>query len=70
LVLATVGAESWISEPPPPPPGVSVDRGDELGLMITTLPTELSANALAAAVAAVERSPATAANDAWNCPSS
>src|SRR5450631_823397 len=69
LVLATVGAESWISEPPPPP-GVSVDRGDELGLIITTLPTELSANALAAAVAAVERSPATAANDAWNCPSS
>src|SRR5450432_1620471 len=70
LVLATVGAESWISEPAPPPPGVSVDRGDELGLTIITLPTELSANALAAAVAAVERSPATAANEAWNCPSS
>src|SRR5258706_15744347 len=71
LARVTTGAVSWASaETPPPPPGVRVDRGDALGLITITLPTELSANAVAAAVAAVERSPATAANEAWNCPSS
>ena len=46
-----------------------VDPGDVFGLVTTTLPTEPVAEAVAAAVAAVERSPATAANAAWNCPS-
>ena len=42
---------------------------DHLGLRVDTLPAELVAYAAAASVAAVERSPATAANEAWNCPS-
>ena len=54
--LGTVGA--------PPPPGLLLDPGDVFGLVTTTLPTELLAKAVAASVAAVERSPATAANEA------
>jgi hypothetical protein len=38
--------------------------GDGFGLTMTTLPTEAVAEAAAASAAAVERSPATAANDA------
>jgi len=61
LGMLTPGAEIWTSaETPPPPPGVSVERGDALfGLLTITLPTELVAKAVAASVAAVERSPAT-----------
>jgi hypothetical protein len=69
LGMVRTGAVSWTSaETPPPPPVVRFPRG-EFGLKIITLPTELVANAVAASVAAVERSPATAANEAWNCPS-
>jgi hypothetical protein len=47
-----------------PLPCVGLDPRDVFGLVTTTLPTELLAKAVAASVAAVERSPATAANEA------
>jgi len=63
-VVVAVVAVIWINVGPPPPPGFVVAAADLFGLTITTLPTELVAEALAASAAAVERSPATAANDA------
>jgi hypothetical protein len=49
----------------PPPPSVELGPVDVFGLVTITLPAE----PVAAAVAAVERSPATAAREAWNAPS-
>jgi len=64
-VVEAAPAVSWPSaETPPPPPGVTVERDDPFGLITITLPTELVAKAVAASVAAVERSPATAPNEA------
>ena len=54
----------------PPPPGWVVRPRAVPGVTITTLPTEAVADAAAASTAAVDRSPATAANDAWNALSS
>ena len=51
----------WTNCVEPPPPGFVVDRGEPVGFVIVTLPTEAVADDSAAAVAAVERSPATAA---------
>jgi len=71
LGMLTPGAEIWTSaETPPPPPGVSVERGDACSGCSRSrcLPNWLP-KAVAASVAAVERSPATAVNEAWNCPS-
>ena len=53
----------------PPAPGKVLVAGEKLGLVTTTLPEEPVAADSAAAVAAVERSPTTAANRAWNWPS-
>jgi hypothetical protein len=65
LVLMLNAADVMaMTVPPPPPPPRADDPADELGLVATTLPAELDAYALAASVAAVERSPATAANAA------
>ena len=60
---------NWIGALLPPALNVKPDAGDVFGLVTTTLPAEPVAKEVAAAVAAVERSPATAANEAWNCPS-
>jgi hypothetical protein len=51
---------------PPPPPGFDVDLVDLFGFTITTLPALPEAEYAAAAVAEVDRSPATAAKEAWN----
>ena len=66
--VVAVVAVIWTSVRPLPPPGVVVVAADLFGLTITTLPTELAADALAASAAAVERSPETAANEAWKSP--
>jgi hypothetical protein len=54
----------WTNDDIAPPWPDEVERVAALGLTITTLPAELAALEAAASVAAVERSPATAANDA------
>ena len=48
---------------PPPPPGFVLVRLPTLGFTTMTLPTELFAEFVAAIVAAVERSPETAAKE-------
>ena len=70
-LLGLVTAKTLGERPivPPPPPGKVLAAGDLLGLVTTTLPEEPEAADFAAAVAAVERSPTTAANKAWNWPS-
>jgi hypothetical protein len=63
-VMLKPGDENWISEAAPPPPLASIVLLDAFGLIAWILPVELDADMLAASVAAVERSPATAANEA------
>ena len=68
-VVPTVwpGAASRISDAVRPPPAVDVaEPADRFELVAGTLPVELDAELVAATVAAVERSPDTAANEAWN----
>ena len=57
---------SAATEPPPPLPGKVLRDAATFRLVTTTLPAELDAEAAATSVAAVERSPATAAKEAWN----
>jgi hypothetical protein len=47
----------------PPPPGFVVVRNELFGFTTTTLPTAPTADSFAAAMAAVDKSPATAANE-------
>jgi hypothetical protein len=58
----------WTNWVVPPPPKFVFNPGEPFGLVTTTLPTDVFAEAVAAAVAAVERSPATAAKAFWNSP--
>ena len=59
----------WKNGGEPAPPGSLGNPGDRFGFTMTTLPTELVADDTAASVAAVDRSPATAAKAFWNSPS-
>jgi hypothetical protein len=64
VVTLIAAAENWIGNVVPPPPGWVVDADEVVGLVTTTLPTEAAEEASAASVAAVDKSPATAANAA------
>ena len=60
----------WKNAVEPPPPGFVLVRLPTLGFTTTTLPTEVFAEFVAAIVAAVERSPETAAKEFWKPSSS
>jgi len=64
VVTLAMPVEICTNDETAPPLLDEASRAAAFGLTITTLPAELFALEAAASVAAVERSPATAANDA------